>query len=124
MKNRLIDILMSTDVPVKCGKDTIGVCHISQDVAEKFADELIKNNVVLPAFKVGDVVWVYDFMWGVIPCEVDRQYHCRCGKEGGCTFEMSFEEKDIGTDVFATEKECREYNGLVITDETKQHLEG
>ncbi len=108
MKERLINILMNADVPIKCGNDNIGVCHISHDVAESFADALIENGVVLSTFKVGDIVWVYDFMWGIIPCEVDKPYHCRCGNEGQCTFEMCFEEKDIGQYVFATKEEAEE----------------
>ena len=108
MKERLIDILMNTDVPVKSRENTIGVCHISRNVAEVFAEELINNGITLPTFKVGDVVWVYDFMWGIIPCEVDRPYHCHCGNEGECTFEMHFEESDIGKHVFATEEAAEE----------------
>lgn len=106
MKKRLMHILNN----IRHGEFNI----LPTWMVEPVADALIENGVILSTFKVGDVVWVYDFMWGVIPCEVDRPYHCRCGKEGGCTFEMSFEEKDIGRDVFATEKECREYNGLVL----------
>lgn len=78
-------------------------------MVEPIADTLIENGVILPTFKVGDIVWVYDGMWGVIPCVVDRPYHCRCGEEGSCTVEMSFEEKDIGREVFATKEECRKY---------------
>ena len=109
MKERLINILMNADVPIKCGNDNIGVCHISHDVAESFADALIKQGVTLPTFKVGDIVWVHDpMMWGIIPCEVDSPYHCRCGGEGGCTFTMSFTERDIGVDIFATKEEAED----------------
>lgn len=57
-------------------------------------------------FKVGDIVWIYDPMWGIIPAEVDRPYHCRCGEEGGCTFEMSFSEADIDKYVFAIKEDA------------------
>lgn len=57
--------------------------------------------------KVGDYVWVYDeFMWGLIPCQVDRPYHCRCGEDGGCTFETFFADSDFGKTVFLTREEA------------------
>ena len=65
-----------------------------------YADHLIANGVIVPPCKVGDTVWVDDFMWGLIPCKVDRLYHCTCGENGGCTFEMSFTDDDIGKTVF------------------------
>lgn len=34
---------------------------------EPLADALIANGVTISRFKVGDIVWVYDFMWGIIP---------------------------------------------------------
>lgn len=69
----------------------------------------MRDDIILPTFKVGDVVWAYDFMWGIIPCKVDRPYHCRCGNAGGCTFEMNFAEEDIGSYVFATKEEAEMY---------------
>ena len=58
-------------------------------------------------FNVGDTVWVYDeFMWGVIPCIIDKPYHCVCGKKGECTFEMHFTEDDINKIVFCTKDEA------------------
>ena len=58
-------------------------------------------------FKVGDIVWVYDdFMWGVIPCTIDKPYHCICGEKGGCTFEMHFTEDDVGKIIFSTKEEA------------------
>lgn len=62
----------------------------------------------LQSFKIGDTVWVYDFMWGIIPCEVDEPYHCRCGEVGGCTYGMYFGEKDIGKYIFATKEEAED----------------
>lgn len=65
------------------------------------------------SFKVGDIAWVYDeFMWGVIPCMVDKPYHCVCGEKGDCTFEMHFTEDDIGKIIFSTkeEAECVAYH--------------
>ena len=60
-----------------------------------------------PPVKVGDYVWVYDeFMWGLIPCQVDRPYHCRCGEDGGCTFETFFADSDFGKTVFLTREEA------------------
>lgn len=109
MKQRLIDILMSVVEPRMDGDVTIGEWSIPQWFAEKVADELINNGITLPTFKVGDTVWVYDFMWGFVPCEVDRLYHCRCGSDGQCTFEMQFEETDIGKYVFATKEEAEKY---------------
>ena len=59
------------------------------------------------SFKVGDIIWVYDeFMWGVIPCTIDRPYHCIGGERGGCTFEMHFTEDDIGEIIFCTKEEA------------------
>lgn len=81
--------------------------RLAYDALEKYDQILEKfgsfeNVMAAPiTFKVGDIVWVYDPMWGIIPAEVDRPYHCRCGEEGGCTFEMSFSEADIDKYVFA-----------------------
>lgn len=99
MREKLIEILSNIDTPSK-------IKMIPTWMVPKIADELIKNGVMLPTFKVGDIVWVYDFMWGIIPCEVDRLYHCRAGKDGGCTFDMDFSELDIGDVVFATKEEA------------------
>jgi hypothetical protein len=60
----------------------------------------------IQSINVGDTVWVYDFMWGIIPCEVDSLYHCRCGKDGGCSFEMVFSEDDIDLFVFLSQEEA------------------
>ncbi len=60
-----------------------------------------------PKFSIGSTIWYYDdFMWGLIPCTVDRPYHCRCGEPGSCTFETSFSDADIGKSVFETEGEA------------------
>lgn len=107
MKNRLIDIMMHTTIIPNSDKTMLECC------AEAFADELIANGIILPSFKVGDTVWVYDeLMWGIIPCTIDKPYHCISGKEGGCTFEMQFTEDDVGKIVFCTkeEAECVAYN--------------
>ena len=74
----------------------------------RIAEHLLANGVIVPPCKVGDTVWIYDFMWGLIPCKVDRSYHCICGEEGGCTFEMSFTEDDIGKTVFLTREEAEQ----------------
>lgn len=110
MRDRLFDILTSIKTPYDIGGEYVGDFPIVPKwVAEKITDVLIENGVIVPTFKVGDIVWVYDFMWGVIPCEVDRPYHIHTGKEGGCTFEVDFDESDIGTYVFATKEEAEKY---------------
>ena len=114
MQERLINIIMSVVVPQMSGDCQVGEYSIPYWFAERLADKLIENGVTMPTFKVGDIVWAYDFMWGIIPCEVDRPYHCRCGNEGECTFEMSFEEDDIGKYVFATKDEADEYRDSLI----------
>lgn len=108
MKKRLVDIITSVSQPRMDGDVQIGEWSIPQWFAEKIADALITNGVALPTFKIGDTVWVYDFMWGIIPCKVDRLYHCCCGEEGSCTFEMPFEESDIGKYVFSTKEEAED----------------
>lgn len=100
--DRLVDILSNIDTPSK-------VKMVPTWMVPKLADALIENGVTLSTFKVGDIVWVYDFMWGIIPCEVDQSYHCRSGKEGGCTFEMSFTEEDIDKYIFATKEDAEKY---------------
>jgi hypothetical protein len=95
------------------GDVQIGEYNTPYWFAELLADALIDNGVFVPTFKVGDVVWVYDFMWGIIPCKVDRLYHCCCGEDGGCTFKMNFEEKDIGLYVFATKEEAEHKWGMI-----------
>ena len=100
MKDKLVDILMNVTTPINI---------ISESTAIELADALIENGVTISTFKVGDIVWVYDFMWGIIPCEVDRPYHCHAGREGSCTYENSFTELDIGEYVFATKEEAEKY---------------
>lgn len=109
MRQKLVDMLINASTLIAYGDKKIEVKLISPRIAEQIVDELIKNGVTLPTFKIGDTVWVYDFMWGIIPCEVDQPYHCRCGDEGGCTFEMSFTESDIGDVVFTTKEEAEIY---------------
>lgn len=103
MRDRLIEILKSVKSPL--GDFPI----IPEWVAKELADALIESGVTISRFKVGDIVWVYDFMWGIIPCEVDRPYHCYAGREGSCTYENSFTELDIGHYVFATKEEAEKY---------------
>lgn len=101
MKERLIDILAN----IQHGKTKL----LPTWMIEPLADALITNGVTVSTFKVGDIVWVYDPMWGILPCEIDQPYHCRCGNEGECTFEMGFVEADINVYVFATKEEAEVY---------------
>jgi len=72
-----------------------------------YADYILADGWIRPPCKVGDVVWFYDgFMWGLLPCKVDRPYHCICGEEGGCTFSANFTNEDIGKTVFLTKEEA------------------
>ena len=100
MRDRLIELLglpLQIKVPNQIGSyDTIGERTLKRGDCERLADHLIANGVIVPPCKVGDTVWVDDFMWGLIPCKVDRPYHCICGEKGSCTFEMSFTDDDIG----------------------------
>lgn len=100
MRDRLLDIMMNTIVTPQKRQ------YCDADCAEAFADELVKHGIILPTFKIGDTVWVLDVLWGVIPCTVDRPYHCICGESGGCTYEMSFAENDIGDFIFSTREEA------------------
>lgn len=76
---------------------------------EKVADHLLANGVIVPPCKVGDIIWVKDFMWGLIPCKVDEPYHYVCGYDGGgCTVSGYFADKDIGKWVFLTKEEAEE----------------
>lgn len=109
MREKLIDIIEKLYFPRNCGNVTVGEYRIPRDVIEKIVDALIENGVTISTFKVGDIVWVYDFMWGIIPCEVDRPYHCYAGREGSCTYENSFTEQDIGEYVFVTKEEAEKY---------------
>lgn len=109
MRDKLIDILANAKTMLTLGDKEIEVTMIAPWVAEQLADALIENGVTISRFKVGDIVWVYDFMWGIIPCKVDRPYHCHAGREGSCTYENSFTELDIGEYVFATKEEAEEY---------------
>lgn len=102
MRQRLIDILMSINTPSN-------IKLIPTWMVMEIADALIKEGILLPTFKIGDIVWVYDDMWGIIPCKIDRPYHCCAGEEGSCTFEMSFTEGDIGDLVFATKEDAEIY---------------
>ena len=128
MRQKLIDILTNVSSPMMSGDVQIGEYKTPYWFAELLADALIENGVTLPTFKVGDIVWVYDFMWGTIPCEVDRPYHCRCGSSWGSnsaiTFEMAFDEKDVGDYVFATKKEAEEYwHGVPEVDGKNLYLD-
>lgn len=121
MRDRLVEILLQktchySDTP--CDNEC-GVCdkiELYRSDIEKLADYLIANGVIVPPCKVGDTVWVDDFMWGLIPCKIDRPYHCICGEKGGCTFEMSFTDDDIGKTVFLN---CSRVNADIIINETR-----
>lgn len=68
---------------------------------------LLNNDAILPPCKVGDTIWVNDFMWGLIPCKVDEPYHYVCGYDGGgCTVSGYFADKDIGEWVFLAKEEA------------------
>lgn len=106
MRERLINILKSASMPIMSGDVQVGEYNITNRMANHLADILIKNGVILSKCKVGDIVWVDDFMWGLIPCIVDEPYHCRMGEPGSCTFEMSFTEDDIGRMVYLTKEDA------------------
>jgi hypothetical protein len=57
MRDRLIKILREP-IPVIKGYDTIGESRMSIVDAEKYADRLISNGVIVPPCKVGDTVYV------------------------------------------------------------------
>ena len=99
-RERLIELIR------KAKKNTKGAnCDLEREML--FADYLLENGVIVPPCKVGDTVWVYDdFMWGLIPCKVDKPFHCYCGEKGGCTFEMAFTYDDFGKTVFLTREEA------------------
>lgn len=104
MRNRLIELLMNVPkLPITVGGRANGKTY---QTASNIADYLLANGVVVPPCKVGDIVWVYDFMWGLLPCKVDKPFHCRCGEEGSCTFEMSFTYDDFGKSVFFTREQA------------------
>lgn len=99
MRDRLVGLLFKPFI-----KHKINELSDTGDIA----DHLIENGVIVPPCKVGDTVWVDDFMWGLIPCKVDRPYHCVCGENGSCTFEMSFTDDDIGKTVFLTKEDAEQ----------------
>lgn len=116
MRDRLIDGKeYARQMRENAVKDENGIVRVSIELWEKIADIIERS--IIPPCKVGDIIWVYDFMWGLIPCTVDKPYHCVCGEKGGCTFEMCFADDDIGKTVFLTEEEAektlkeREGNG-------------
>ena len=118
MRNKLIDIMMHTKITPQEEKLQ------TEWYAEAFADELIAKGVIVPSFIVGDTVWVYDeFMWGLIPCTIDKPYHCVCGEDGGCTFEMHFDDDDIGKIVFGTKEEAECVLQYKKEEEFKRFLE-
>ena len=97
MRDRLIELI----------QDSVGGC--ARHWAEIIADYLLANGVIVPPCKVGDIIWVKDFMWGLIPCKVDEPYHYVCGYDGGgCTVSGYFADKDIGKWVFLTKEEAEE----------------
>ena len=99
MRDRLIELIREARKNMKGANSDLHREYI-------FADYLLANGVIVPPVKVGDIVWVYDFMWGLIPCKVDRPYHCFCGQEDSCTFERTFINEDLGKTVFLTKEEA------------------
>lgn len=56
-RNRLIDILREP-IPVIKGYNTIGESRMNIVDAEKYADRLLANGLIVPPCKVGDYVWL------------------------------------------------------------------
>ena len=103
MRDRLIELLAVGNqkaIDAKPAFQREAICII--------ADYLLANGVIVPPCKVGDTVWVKDFMWGLIPCKVDEPYHYVCGESGGCTLEGCFTDKDIGKTVFLTKEQAEQ----------------
>lgn len=98
MRDRLIELLEQVEGQVNNDIPSL----------ESIADYLIANGVTLPPCKVGNIVWVDDFMWGLVPCKVDRPYHCIFGENGSCTLEMSFTDDDFGKTVFLTKEQAEQ----------------
>lgn len=60
MRDRLIKILREPIPEIK-GYNDIGVTRLSIVDAEKAADRLLANGVIVPPCKVGDIIWVKDY---------------------------------------------------------------
>lgn len=95
------------------GMDGTALCKLTMTLAyaENYGGNCMFYNVpqeriIVAQAKVGDIVWVYDFMWGLLPCKVVEPYHCVCGEDGGCSFHKYFSEYDIGKTVFLTKEEA------------------
>ena len=68
----------------------------------KQIEELKKTSVYPP---VGTTIFVDDILLGMVPCVIDKPFHYKAGKEGGCTFEGYFTTEDLGVNIFLSHED-------------------
>ena len=117
MRDRLIELLKDP-IPVIRGLKIFGESRMSAVDAERYADHLLANGVIVPPCKVGDTV--YTILRGKIFCYTVLEYSVR-GKCGSVYAEndrdfLDFPFAELGKNVFLTREEAEqalkgEHNG-------------
>lgn len=132
MRDRLIEILREP-IPVIKGYDVVGESRMSIVDAERYADRILANSVIVPPCKVGDVVYSPRengiLEQNVISIEIEKDPHVRVyftcdylcdgcphnrtyqnqDGDGGCWGEYGesfFAFEDFGKTVFITREEA------------------
>ena len=80
----------------------------SLEWAERFADHLLANGVIVPPCDIGQTVYTrYGYSFKIEQIEVlkDKRILFRCGNDGTDDY-MAFYDFEIGTDVFLTKEEA------------------
>ena len=115
MRDRLIELLRKP-LPIIRGYATVGETRMSIVDAEKIADRLLSEGVIVPPCKVGDVVYVTDIFEGKIAeCEVIK-IECFAGNEvtlieykapkEDVVYSYECSDTELGKTVFLTKEEA------------------
>ena len=121
-RDRLIELIRQAEEcpPEYDGeeRDTASIYHCegcqyqeaTDCVAERVADYLLANGVIVPPCDIGQTVYTrYGYSFKIQRIEVleDKKIIFRCGNDGTDDY-MAFYDFEIGTDVFLTKEEAEE----------------
>lgn len=103
MRNKLIELLRNPILIIR-GYATIGETRMSIVDAEKIADRLLAEGVIVPPCKVGDKVYQTDGIRIYESTVMEVTY--TTNKVVYCTENICFDETAIGKSIFLTREEA------------------